>query len=300
MALLREVVDTFQMYNGYHDTLTGQASHVLYLANGTQIDWGYTDTTGKFLIYSFVIEADSWFWACWNDSARHQRECDWNVPTLFYLARIAGTYFDPVAVAVNDSAQGNSTGRLDPGETADIWFTIRNRAIHPLDSAYHISAKLVSLDTVVTVLDSVKSFPDVQRRSDIDNSSDRFLVRASSHAQAGDTIPLRLEVNFTDAGNSIMMSVEFEVVLGGDSVGVREGGVVRQGTAWLRPTVIGSVLFLPDRFGSSAAPPVLLDALGREVMVLRPGENDVRGIHAGTYFVKSDATGQVVKVVVQR
>jgi hypothetical protein len=300
-ALLQEVVDTFQMYNEYHDTLTGQASIVLYYANGTQLDWGFADTADKFISYSFVIEADSWFWACWNDSARHQRECDWNAPTLFYLARIAGTYFDAVSVTVNDTATGNSSGVLDPGETADVWCVLRNRAIHPLDSAYGISAKLVSLDTLVTVLDSVKPFPDVQRRSDVDNRTDRFEVRASGHAHAGDTVRLRLEVTFDDAGNTIVMPVAFEVVLGDDPVGVREGGRVRQGPARPWATVIGSVLLLPDRFGSSAAPPILLDALGREVMVLRPGENDIGQLRAGTYFVRAgedpDRTlGKIVKV----
>ncbi len=224
-ALLQEVVDTFQTYNDYHDTLTGQASHVLYLANGTQPDWGFSDTAGKFLTYSFVIEADTWFYACWNDSALMRKEIDGNVPTLFYLARIAGVYFDPVSVGVNDTILGNATGRLDPGETAGLWFTVRNQAVHPLDSAYGTAAKLVSLDTLVTVLDSVKSFPDVQRRSDVDNRSDQFTVRASDVGQPGDTVALRLEVTFTDAGSTIMMPVAFEVVLGEDVIGIRDAGI---------------------------------------------------------------------------
>jgi hypothetical protein len=257
-ALLQEVVDTFQMYNGYHDTLTGQASQVLYAANGTQLDWGFADTAGKFISYSFVIEADSWFWACWNDSARHQRECDWNVPTLFYLARIAGVYFDPAVVTVDDSAQGNSSGRLDPGETADVWFIIRNRAIHPLDSAYAISAKLVPEDTSVAVLD----------------------------------------MTFEDAGNTITMPVAFEVVLGGDSVGVSEGGTARRGPARSMATVVGSVLQMPP-FSPSQSPPVLLDALGREQMVLRPGANDVSRLAPGVYFIREVAARRVGKVVIR-
>ena len=53
-ALLQEVVDTFQMYNDYDDTRTGQASQVLYLCNGIQIDWGLSDTAGKFITYAFT------------------------------------------------------------------------------------------------------------------------------------------------------------------------------------------------------------------------------------------------------
>jgi len=291
-ALLQEVVDSFQAYNGYHDTLTGQASQVLYLANGTQPDWGFSDTADKFLTYSFVIEADTWFYACWNDSALMRREVDGNVPTLFYLARIAGVYLDPIAVTVNDSVLGNATGRLDPGETASIWFTIRNRAIHPLDSAYSISAKLVSLDTSVMVLDSVKLFPDVQRRSDVDNSADQFLVGASESGLPGDTVPLRLEVTFTDAGNTIMMPVAFDVVLGESVISVREGGVSPVGPCWSHATVIGRELTLPARVAASAASPVLLNAIGRMVLVLRPGTNDVSTLAPGVYFVRSAESGR--------
>ena len=96
-----------------------------------------------------------------------------------------------------------------------------------------------------------------------------------------------------------MMPVAFEIVIGDDPVGVRERGRVRQGPARPWPTVIGSVLLLPDRLVSSA-PPMLLDALGREVMVLRPGPNDLSEIRAGTYFVRLEAGGRVTKVVVQR
>jgi hypothetical protein len=296
VELLREVVDTFQMYNEYHDTLTGQAQHVLYYANGTQLDWGLADTANKFISYSFVIEADSWFWACWNDSARHQRECDWNVPTLFYLARIAGVYFDQVAVTVDDSAQGNSSGRLDPGETADVWFTIRNRAIHPLDSAYAISAKLVSEDTLVAVLDSVKPFPDVQRHSDVDNRSDPFAFRASPQAQVGDTIPLRLEVGFTDAGNSVTMPVEFELVIGDNPVGMVEGTRAQPvPVPWL-PTVVRSVLLIPQRYDASE----LVDATGRRALNLRPGANDLGELRDGIYFVRGGPEGRVTKLVVRR
>jgi len=301
-ALLQEVVDTFQMYNGYADSLTGQGSIVLYYANGTQLDWEFADTAGKFVSYSFVIEADTWFYACWNDSALLRKECDWNVPTLFYLAWIAGVYFDPVASTVNDTVLGNATGRLDPGETSCIWFTIRNRAIHPLDSAYGVTAKLVSLDTLVTVFDSVKSFPGVQRRSDVDNRADQFMVRASDFGQPGDTIPLRLDVTFTDAGSTIMMPVAFEVVLGEDVIGIRDAGTGPLAPAGPCATVVGRVLFLNGGSPRAGTVPktVLLDICGRKVMDLVPGENYLSEVSQGAYFVRYDMTGRVSKVVVQR
>jgi hypothetical protein len=236
-----------------------------------------------------------------------RREVDGNVPTLFYLARIAGVYFDPVAVAIDDTLTGNSTGKLDPGETASLWFTIRNQAVHPLDSAYGTTAKLVSLDTFVTVLDSVKSFPDVQRRSNVDNRADQFLVRASDFGQPGDTIPLRLEVAFTDAGSTIMMPVTFEVVLGQDVISVREDGASSIGPVGSRATVIGRVLFLTEDYPRTGTAPktILLDVSGRRVMELLPGANDIRHLAPGVYIVRSTSrvscsTPSVTKLVVQR
>ncbi len=303
-ALLQEVVDTFQMYNDYDYARTGQASNVLYLCNGIQIDWGLSDSGGKFVTYAFTIEADTWFYACWNDSALMRKEVDGDVPTLYYLARIAGVYFDPVASTVNDTGSGNSSGRLDPGETARVWFTIRNRAIHPLDSAYSISARLVSLDTLVTVLDSVKSFPGVGRLSDVDNRADQFLVRASDLGQPGDTIPLRLEVTFTDAGNTIMMPVAFTVVLGDDVVGLAEESAGPLGPAGPRATVIGRVLFLNGDCPRTGTVPktVLLDISGREVLDLHPGPNDVRRLAPGVYFVRTqtDAWSGASRIVITK
>jgi hypothetical protein len=44
----------------------------------------------------------------------------------------------------------------------------------------------------------------------------------------------------------------------------------------------------------------LLDAAGRKVLDLRPGENDVSHLAPGVYFVREAGTQAVRKVVVQR
>ncbi|MBM3330272.1 zinc carboxypeptidase [candidate division WOR-3 bacterium] len=283
-AALREANDSLRMYNGYPESQAGQISRAFYPCNGTQPDWALTDTAGKFMTYSFDIEADTWFYACWNDSALMREEVEGNVPGLFYLARIAGAYLIPIAVTVNDSVLGNATGMLDPGETANIWFTIRNQAIHPLDSAYSISARLISLDTLVAVIDSVKAFPSVQRRSNVDNIADQFVVRASGFGHPGDTVRFRLEVTYTDADNTMVMLVPSEVVLGEDVIGIYEAGNSQGGSAVMPATVIGRVLFLSGQEGRTETRPALRDALGRRVMVLMPGANDVSRLSTGVYF----------------
>lgn len=298
-AALREANDSLQVYNGYPLDRTGQISVVLYACNGTQPDWALTDTAGKFPTYAFDIEADTWFYACWNDSALMRQEVDGNVPGLYYLARIAGVYFDSRGVVVDDSALGNSSGRLDPGETADIWFTVRNRAIHPFDSAYSISARLVSLDTLVEVLDSLKPFPNARRRSNTDNRADKFRVRASVAAPGGDTVQLRLDAAFYDAGQTILMPVSFTVVLGDNPVGIDDGGPAGSLAGRIGTSVVGSVLLLPDRPGTIAAS-VLLNALGRRVLDLRPGPNDVSRLAPGVYFAVTGDSQLSRRVVLLR
>jgi len=54
-------------------------------------------------------------------------------------------------------------------------------------------------------------------------------------------------------------------------------------------TVVSGVLFLPEAKGEERqATGVLLDALGRRVMELQPGSNDVSDLSPGVYFVRSE------------
>jgi hypothetical protein len=307
-ALLQEIVDSFQLYNGYADSLTGQASHVLYLANGTQIDWEFSDTADKFVTYAFTIEADTWFWACWNDSILYRIECERNVPTLYFLARVAGVYFVPISVIVNDTLLGNSSGQLDPGESANLWFTIRNQAVHPIDSAYSINARLISEDTNVVIIDSLKSFSRVSRRASTNNSTEQFEVRASNLSHSGDTIPLRLELSFIDAGNAIIQQLRFEIVLGDNYVGVDENRIPSSTPVIRTATIIRAVLFLPEFSEKPSAKDsreqkisaVLFDIRGSKVLDLHPGASSVSFLSPGIYFLRFGAKSMIKKLIVTK
>jgi len=66
-------------------------------------------------------------------------------------------------------------------------------------------------------------------------------------------------------------------------------------------TVVRGVLFLPRGPGHEPqATSVLLDISGRKVLDLGPGENDVRALPAGVYFVRQAASNATTKVVVER
>lgn len=214
-AMLEEVVDTFRANNHYPVSQTGQIYSAIYPGNGLLVDWEYSDTAGKFVSYGFVCELGIIdFWYGWYDSSYIRNECDLNVPNLYYLTRVAGVYLEASSVAVDDSASGNGNGRLDPGEVCGLWFTVKNRAIHPVDSAYAVTARLVSGDAGVQVLDSGLSFPNVSRAGSIDNHASQFHIRASDALNPGTHVPLRLELTFTDAGRTYTQTVNSEIVIG--------------------------------------------------------------------------------------
>lgn len=217
-AVLEEVVDTFQANNHYPISLTGQVYDALYPCNGMSVDWEYSDTAGKFVTYAFTCELGTTdFWYGWLDSSYINRECNLNIPNLYYLTRAAGVYFEGVSVTLDDSS-GND--QLGPGEASGVWFTVRNRAIHPLDSGYAVVAKLVSANAGVQVLDSGLSFPSAARGSSVNNHATQFYVRASNAIPLGTHVPLRLELSFSDAGHTYTQPVDFEMTIGTNRIPV--------------------------------------------------------------------------------
>jgi hypothetical protein len=211
-AMLEAVVDTFQANNHYPISLTGQVYSAIYPCNGMSVDWEYSDTAGKFVTYAFTCELGTTdFWFGWLDSNYINRECNLNIPNLYYLTRVAGAYFEGVSVTLDDS-DGND--QLSPGESSGVWFTVRNRAIHPVDSGYAMTAKLVSGNAGVQVLDSGLSFPSAARGSAVDDHATQFHVRASNAIALGTDVPLRLELRFDDAGRTYVQPVDFEIAIG--------------------------------------------------------------------------------------
>jgi len=176
------------------------------------VDWEYSDTAGKFVTYAFTCELGiTDFWYGWYDSSYVNRECDLNIPNLYYLTRVAGASFRGLAALLDDSAGGNGNGQLDPGELSGIWFTLRNQAIHPVDSAYAMTARLVSGSADVQVLDSGRSFANAERAGSTDNRASQFHIRASDTIAPGACVPLRLELTFGDAGRTYSQTLDFVI-----------------------------------------------------------------------------------------
>jgi len=73
--------------------------------------------------------------------------------------------------------------------------------------------------------------------------------------------------------------------------GIAEATPKHDARTTMAPTIIHGVLYLREGTSSGASPSCLLDAAGRNVMILRPGANDVSRLGPGVYFVRSPETG---------
>jgi len=243
--LLQEITDTFALYNGYGNN--GQWYYTLYSSNGTSVDWESADTLDegepKFITYALTSELGiNDFWYGTDNPPYVDSEVTRNIPNCYYFTRLSGVWLEPVRMTVIDST-GNNNGQLDPGEGANLQFTIQNRALHALDTAQQVSATLVPGDSAIQVLTPSVAFPAMPRRTSASNEAEPVQVRCRPSARPGDTIALRLEVTFADAGVRIVQPLSFTIVLGTHPVGIESPG--SQAASFKpAPTVVRGDLFL--------------------------------------------------------
>ncbi len=79
---------------------------------------------------------------------------------------------------IDDAGQANPNGILNFGETADAIVSLKNW--NDYAHATGLTAVLTTQDTYITVTDSTANFPDITPHGTQDNSSDPFVLTASS------------------------------------------------------------------------------------------------------------------------
>jgi hypothetical protein len=226
-----EMGDTLMANNGY--TATGPIIRVLYETNGGSTEWEGGDTLigTKFQTLAWSTEEGiNDFWYGTTNPSYVDAEVALNVPNCFYLTRIAGVYLDTIAGGriINDTASGNSNGKLDPGETSNIWFKIINRCLHPLDTAKAVTAVLRSSDTMVQVLTPSVTFLNINpRRGQSNNGASQFQLLCNPNATPGTVINLRLEVTYSDDNVQIMQPLNYRLTIGNAPVVAHDVGCTR-------------------------------------------------------------------------
>jgi len=222
-----EVLDSMRAKDGFPASSTGPIYRILYTTNGTSVEWEIKDTlhngVPKFVTYAYSIETNQTdFWQGYNNYTIIQNNINQCRPVNIYYTKVAGVFFDNLQATVADTALGNATGQLDPNETSHLWMRIKNRAVHPLDSAYNITGQLVSLDTQIVVQTGSATFPKIYRNSFGNNSTSRFVVHCSRNAVPGTVKQLKLILTFKDDTCTITQGINFSLTIGNNPVGITE------------------------------------------------------------------------------
>ena len=186
-ALFHDIGEERNRDNGY---IVQQVSD-LYPASGTTLDWSY-DVKGTFSYTTEVGGSDFW---------PQESEIPGLVAGDIYsdivLTLNAGSY---VQIADMDVTGGDGNGRLDPGETADLFVTLENPGF--IFDASNVSAVLTSDDAYIQLVDAASSFGNIVHRGDADNSGDLFTVSVDAAAPDGHRASFRLTLSW-DTGLEI-------------------------------------------------------------------------------------------------
>lgn len=111
-------------------------------------------------------------------------------------------------LAADAAATAGGDTVLSPGETADMLIPTSNLGSH---DASGVTAKLRSLNAWVTVQDSLASYGNIAVGAKVNNTTDHFVLTASSAAPRGWDAPLRIEYHMS---NGIVQVDTFAFPLG--------------------------------------------------------------------------------------
>ena len=115
-------------------------------------------------------------------------------PTLHL--RNSCCYLEVCGYEINDST-GNNDQRMDPGETVDLYFYLKN---HPqAEDAFAVSAELISLDSCLNVVSSAQAYGNIPAGDSSVNTSP-FTVEVANNAEIH---PGEIVVYSTDQSNHV-------------------------------------------------------------------------------------------------
>ncbi|MHC4529372.1 MAG: gluzincin family metallopeptidase, partial [Planctomycetota bacterium] len=109
--------------------------------------------------------------------------------TAFGEHGIGGLQYVAPSIVIDDSA-GNADGKLDPGETANLWVSVTNGWA----DAANISATLTSTDPFVSLPKDRAGFGDLAHGGIADNGADPFVVTLDPACPQTHTINFALQV----------------------------------------------------------------------------------------------------------
>jgi carboxypeptidase T len=187
--------------NGY---TYGQPPAVLYEVSGGAIDWSYGAQTEHPKIFAFSSELGGDSDGFWPPESRRQALFDENLDAALYLVRAAAAYVVASAPAV---LGGDGNGRLDPGESAGVSFTITNQGV--LTAANGVTITVACDDPYVQLGEADRSLGNMAAVSSTDLSADPLPLVVDAACPVGRII--ELAVTCAHSAGSVTRALAFPV-----------------------------------------------------------------------------------------
>jgi len=187
-ALFYDLSQEIIFLSGYHyEAGTGP--------NGDVRDWFYGEQSQKPKCFAYLVEVGNDFWEAVSDTNIIIQQFGQNLPIALAVAKAAGPFVGMAEKPVIGGGNGN--GKLDPGETVELWANLRNKSLET--SVANVSAVLSSDDPYLEILQPVADFGSLTPRQAKTNQDRPFLVRCDSACPGGYIAGLKVKYQ-TDHG----------------------------------------------------------------------------------------------------
>ncbi len=198
--------DQMTMYNGYE---AGQPGAVLYPVSGGALDWVYGAQSEHPKCLSLSNEIGGSSDGFWPPESRRGPLFQENIWPAIYLMRVAGVFVTvegPVVVG------GDGNGRLDPGESAGISFTISNQSV--VAAAGNVTVTLLCDDPYVQLDEAQRNVGSMAQISSLNLAGDPLPVTVAADCPVGRVVTLVAQVSH-DGGS---LSFPLAYVVGPESI----------------------------------------------------------------------------------
>jgi hypothetical protein len=218
-AILRLIVREMARASGYR---TGQCPELLYSTSGDFIDWTYGQTTERPAVLSFTTEIGGT--GFWPDPSEKDELVQENLPSMLYLAQVAGPALRADEIVVNDD---DGDRQIEPGESCTLAPVLRNEGV--LAAARGVAVRLRCDDPYVEMIRASAEIGSIGPGETATLESAPLAFRVEDGCPRGRRSPFTLTIT-SEGGLRIETPLELGI---GESSAIYADDFEIAGSAWV-------------------------------------------------------------------
>lgn len=199
----------------------GRCPELLYTTSGDFIDWTYGQTEGRPAVFSFTTEVGGT--GFWPDPSEKDDLIQENLPSMLYLAKIAGPAIRADEIVVLDE---DGDRQVEPGESCSIRPFVKNDGV--VASGTDVRLLLRCDDPYVQMLRASDRVGSIGPASSVTGDPDSLIFRVEDGCPSGRRGPFTLSVR---GAAGLQVDVPFELGIG-TSAAVYEDDFETLGGVW--------------------------------------------------------------------